>query len=133
MAGFFKWLFGSSESGKKDVVKEEGRYYFYDDRCSFKLAKEEIKDDNVEKGGLKHTLMTESMAMTIIEIRPCMPNFGGNPMVTTKNIKVAGYPCLEASMMGMTHQYYINCGSFVVQVDMVVVSEEFLNSFRMEK
>ena len=116
---------------EKLKVKEEGRYYFYDDRCSFKLPKEEIMQDNVEKGGLKHTLVTNSMGMVIIEIRPCMPNFGGNPMITTKNMRIAGYPGLEASMMGITHQYYINCGSFVVQADNV--SEEFLNSFRVER
>ena len=122
-----------TEETDKKVIKEEGRYYFYDDRCSFKLSKEDIKQDNVEKDGMKHTLMTESMGMTVIEIRPCMPDFGGSTMVTTKNSEVAGYPCLEAVIMGLTHQYYINCGSFVVQVDMVILSEDFLNSFRVEK
>ena len=131
MANFFKRLFGNNELAKKESVREEGRYYFYDGRCSFQLAKEDIKMDNAEKGGMKHTLMTESEGMIIIEIRPCMPNFGSNPMVTTKSMRIAGYPGLEASIMGMTHQYYINCGSFVVQVDNA--SEEFLNSFRKER
>ena len=126
----YKWLTRDLET-KKENVKEEGRYYFYEDRCSFKLAKEEIIDDNAEKGGMKHSLTTLSMGMIIIEIRPCMPNFGGNPTVTTKNMEIASYPGLEASIMGITHQYYINCGSFVVQVDNA--SEEFLNSFRKEK
>lgn len=122
---FLKKLFG-----KKEIVKEEGRYYFYDDRCSFLLAKEDIMTDDVEKDGLKHTLMTSSMGMIVIEIRPCMPNFGGNPLFKLRNMKIAGFPGLEASMMGLIHQYFINCGSFVVQADNV--SEEFLNSFRVE-
>ena len=132
MTNFFKRLFGKSDSEqKKGNVKEEGRYYFYEDRCSFKLAKEEIIDDNAEKGGMKHSLTTSSMGMIIIEIRPCMPNFEGNPMVTSKNMRIAGYPGLEATIMEIIHQYYINCGPFVVQVDNA--SEEFLNSFRKEK
>ena len=120
---------GSNEPVKKDIDIDEDRFYFYNDLCSFKLKKEDIKQDNVEKDGMKHTLMTESLGMIVIEIRQCMPYFGESPFVTTKNIEVAGYPCLEASMMGMTRQFYINCGSFVVQVDMVVPSEDFLNSF----
>ena len=115
-------------------AKEEGRYYFYNDRCSFKLPKEEIMQDDVEKNGLKHTLMTSSMMMTILEIRPGMPNFPSS--VQTKQTTVSGYPCLAAKVNPIIDdysQYYINCKEFVVQVSMTIVSEKFLNSFRLER
>ncbi|MBR1464765.1 MAG: hypothetical protein IJ607_00225 [Bacteroidaceae bacterium] len=72
MANWFKRLFGKKTS---ESVREEGRYYLYNDRCSFVLPKEEIKDVNEEKGGMKHTIFTDSMAMVILEIRNGMPNF----------------------------------------------------------
>lgn len=133
MANFFKRLFGGDEPAKKEFVKEEGRYYFYNDRCSFKLPSGvETKVLRVEKDGMKHTLMTENAEMIIIEIRPGMPNFGGLS-VPTWNTTIAGFPCLVAKPT-LIRQYYINCKTFVVQVDMTpVLNEEFLNSFRLEK
>ena len=115
-------------------ISDSDRYYFYNERCSFKLPKEQIMQDNVEKNGLKHTLMTSTMIMTILEIRPGMPNFPST--IQTKNITVAGYPCLAAKvnpLLGEYDHYYINCEEFVVQVTMTMVNEDFLNSFRLEK
>ncbi len=126
---FLKRLFGP-----KEVKKAPGRYYFYQDRCSFKLSPGEIQQDTVEKNGLKHMLMTTSMLMTILEIRPGMPNFPA--YVQTKKISVAGFPGLAAKVNPLVDgydQYFINCREFVVQVSMTIISEEFLNSFRLEK
>ena len=128
------WIRNIGKGDSKPSVKEDDRYYFYNDRCSFKLPKEEIKQDNVEKDGMKHTLMTDSLLMTILEIRPGMPSFPAS--IPTKSITVAGYPCLAAKTSPLIddyNQYYINCKQFVVQVSMTKVSEEFLNTFRLEK
>ena len=131
MTNFFKRLFGKSESEtKKEIVKEEGRYYFYNDRCSFKLPKEEILSCEVEKDGLKHTLMTTHMMQVIIEIRPGMPDFG-NLAIPTWKTTIAGYPCLVAKVR-LSRQYFINCKKFVVQVSPVIYDEDFLNTFRIE-
>lgn len=122
------------KSGDGQPEKEQGRYYFYyrTDRCSFKLPEGvETKCLRVEKDGLKHTLMSETGMMIIIEIRPGMPDFGNYP-VPTWNTTVAGYPCLVAKP-GIIRQYYIDCKAFVVQVDMTPVPDEvFLNSFKMD-
>lgn len=117
----------------EEHIKEEGRYYFYNNRCSFKLPMDaETKVLRVEKEGMKHTLMTDDGRMFIIEIRPGMPNFGSYN-VQTFNTTVAGYPCLVAKP-SIIRQYYINCKKFVVQVDMAPEpDEDFLNSFRLEK
>lgn len=128
----------AAAAAAKKVEKEEGRYYFYNDRCSFKLAKEAIYNDTVEKDGLKHTLMTDSRGVIILEIRPGMPQFPSS--VLTKTLTVAGFPCLAAQVNpliaslreGGYDQYFINCGEFVVQVSMAIASEEFLNSFRLD-
>lgn len=117
--------------GSKGIEKKPGRYYFYNDLCSFALDENDIISKIVEKDDMKHTLVTKAMPLLIIEIRPCMPNFGSLP-VETRNITVAGYPCLEAKMaVTLITHHYINCGNFVVQVDNA--TEEFLNSFRLEK
>lgn len=116
-------------SGKS--VKEEGRYYFYNDRCSFKLAKEEIMRCEVEKNGLKHTLSTVHMMQVVIEIRPGMPNFG-NMSIQTWKTAIAGYPCLVAKV-GLSRQYFIDCKEFVVQVSPAIYDEDFLNTFRLER
>lgn len=123
-----------------DFVKEEERYYFYNDKCSFLLPKEEIKNVTVEKGGRKFTLFTDSMAMVILEIRDGMPNF---PIqVQSKQITVGGLPCLAAAvgplaaLAGGYNQYFINCRKFVVQVSLTIVGEgtmRFLNSFKLHK
>ena len=117
----------------EEHIKEEGRYYFYNNRCSFKLPMDaETKVLRVEKEGMKHTLMTDDGRMFIIEIRPGMPNFGSYN-VQTFNTTVAGYPCLVAKP-SIIRQYYINCKKFVVQVDMAPEpDEDFLNSFRLAK
>ena len=123
-----------SQNQKKGIVKEEGRYYFYNDRCSFKLAKEDILQDDSERVGMKHSLMTQSMALVILEIRSRMPDFPSS--VQTKSITVSGFPGLAAKtnpLVDEYSQYFIDCKDFVVQVSMSVVSEEFLNSFRLEK
>ena len=116
---------------KKEIVKEEGRYYFYNDRCSFKLPKEEIMKSEVEKDGLKHTLSTVHMMLVIIEIRPGMPSFG-DPSIPTWETTIAGYPCLVAKVR-LSRQYFINCKDFVVQVSPTIYDEDFLNTFRIEK
>lgn len=130
------WISTIGKDNTEDVhtpntAKEENRYYFYNNRCSFELSKEDIINSSIEKDGLKHTLITKEMPLLIIEIRPCMPDFGSFP-VETNNITVVGYPCLEVKMpvVGLTH-HYINCGDFVVQVDNA--TGDFLNSFRLEK
>lgn len=117
---------------------EEGRYYFYEDRCSFHLPKEDIKEDISEKGGLKHILNSASIGMVIIEIRPSIPNFGDSP-IHTEEFEVAGYPCLGAYLKtpyGLLTQFYINCDNFVVQVYLpnqnTAKEMDFLNSFRKE-
>ena len=137
MANWFTRLFGKKTS---DFVKEEGRYYFYNDKCSFLLPKEEIKNVTVEKGGRKFTLFTDSMAMVILEIRDGMPVF---PMqVQSKQITVGGLPCLAAAvgplaaLAGGYNQYFINCRKFVVQVSFTIADEgamRFLNSFKLHK
>ena len=65
----------AEEAHSPNTAKEEGRYYFYNDRCSFRLPKEEIMRCEIEKDGLKHILSTLHMMTVIIEIRTCMPNF----------------------------------------------------------
>ena len=124
--------------GIQNVVEEKGRYYFYDGRCSFKLPKEDIKEDISEKEGMKHTLNTGSIGMVVIEIRPSMPNFG-NHSILTEELEVAGYPCLGAYLKtpyGLLTHFYINCDTFVVQVDLpnqnTVKEMDLLNSFRKE-
>jgi len=131
MANFLKRLFGKENPASPKNVKEEGRYYFYNDRCSFKLAKEEIMRCEVEKNGLKHILSTVHMMMVIIEIRPGMPNFGALSVQTWKTT-IAGYPCLVAKV-GLSRQYFINCKEFVVQVSPTIYDEDFLNTFRIER
>ena len=128
----------TTEETDKNVIKEEGRYYFYDDRCSFKLSKDDIKQDDVEKDGMKHTLMTESIGMVVIEIRPSMPDFGNHSMLT-EELEVAGYPCLGAYLktpFGLLTHFYINCNDFVVQIDLpnqnTAKEMDLLNSFRKE-
>ena len=123
-----------SEDSAEPVVKEEGRYYFYADHCSFKLAKEDIVQDNTERNGMKHSLMTNSMALVILEIRSGMPDFPSS--IPTKNLTIAGFPSLAAKVNPLSDeysQYFINCKDYVVQVSMSIVSEDFLNSFRKEK
>lgn len=118
----------------KEIVKEEGRYYFYADHCSFKLAKEDIVQDDTERNGMKHSLMTNSMALVILEIRSGMPDFPSS--IPTKNLTIAGFPSLAAKVNPLIDeysQYFINCKDYVVQVSMSIVSEDFLNSFRKEK
>lgn len=131
MANFFKRLFVNNEPAKREFIKEEGRYYFYNDRCSFKLAKEEIMRCEVDKNGLKHTLSTVHMMQVIIEIRPGMPNFGSLSIQTWKTT-IAGYPCLVAKVR-LSRQYFINCKEFVVQVSPTIYDEDFLNTFRLER
>ena len=137
MANWFTRLFGKKTS---DFVKEEGRYYFYNNKCSFLLPKEDIKNTTVEKGGRKLILFTDSMAMVILEIRDGMPNF---PIqVQSKQITVGGLPCLAAAvgplaaLAGGYNQYFINCRKFVVQVSFTIADEEamrFLNSFKLQR
>lgn len=122
---------------KPSFSKDPDRYYFYNDRCSFKLPKEEIINVNVEKGGFKYILKTNSMSMLILEIRPGMPSFPS--YIKTKQITVAGFPSLAAIVNPLKltvtedyDQYFINCKDFVVQVTTPLASEKFLNSFRLE-
>lgn len=122
------------EADSEAVSKENDRFYFYADRCSFQLQKDDILNDVSERAGMKHTLTTKSMALLIVEIRPGMPQFPSS--VPTKSVTIAGYPGLAAKVNPVVdeyNQYFINCKDFVVQVSMSIVSEEFLNSFRKEK
>ena len=124
----------AKEDDSKTLPKENDRYYFYENRCSFHLQKEDILSDDSEKDGMKHTLTTKSLALVILEIRPGMPNLPSS--IPTKPCLIAGYPCLAAKtnpIMDEYNQYYINCKDFVVQVSMSVVSKDFVNSFRKEK
>ena len=134
MANWFTRLFGKKTS---DFVKEEGRYYFYDNCCSFKLEKDDIIKDIEENNGLKHTLNTRTISQIIIEIRHTMPTIV-YPF-NKEELVVAGYPCLGAYLktpLGLLTYYFINCGEYVVQVDLPNqnTSREmsFLNSFRIE-
>ena len=137
MANFFKRLFGNDEPAKKESVKEEGRYYFYDDRCSFKLDSKIIKNE-VEKG-TKFILTTEKMKV-VIWILSEMPIHSRYPWVVgTEEMKVGGYPCVAVyskTYSGIHPSYFIDCGDFVVQVNLpnnnTKQEQEFLNSFRKE-
>lgn len=129
---------GPDTGSVQDVVEDDGRYYFYEGRCSLKLPKEDIKEDVSEKEGMKHTLNTESIGMVVIEIRPCMPDFGNRSMLT-EELEVAGYPCLGAYLktpFGLLTYFYINCYDFVVQIDLpnqnTAKEMNLLNSFRKE-
>lgn len=144
LIGVLSWIGNIGKDNIENVhtpnaAKEEDRYYFYNDRCSFEISKEDIKHDDVEKNGLKHTLMTESMLMLILEIRPGMPQFPSD--IPMKMTKVSGFECLAAKVGPLAtdyNQYFIDCGEFVVQISFTIVSDInkincFLNSFRLEK
>ena len=122
--------------GKQNILEGEGRYYFYEGCCSLKLSKEDIKEDISEKQGMKHILNIESIGVVVIEIRPSMPDFD-NQSLLTKELEVAGYPCLGAYLktpFGLLTHFYINCDDFVVKVDLpnknTAKEMDLLNSFR---
>ena len=162
MANFFKKLFGggkeTSEQTKEtsqtqssfrrdDFVREpkiEERYYFYDNRCSFILSKDDILFSKVENDGRKHGFMTKTMGFVSIEILLDEPTFActRDPvMVNALNIElfkpqktVNGYPYImeKHTSIGII-RCYINCGGFWVQVDVDKNIDLFLNSFRLER
>ena len=109
---------------------KDGRLYIYDGRCSFQFTEEKDTSIRVEDDGMKYILSNASMIPTIIDIKKEMPTFDETPLMT-KKVNVAGFPCLEVDIMGVTNQYYINCKTFVVQVS-GEVSKAFLDSFRQE-
>lgn len=117
--------------------EEEGRYYFYQKRCSFALPQNEIKSCDIQKNGLKHVLMTESMLMVILEKRDGMPNFP--PGIPLKGDKIGDVFCLAAKVNPIFpdyNQFFYDCGSFVIQASITLPTEktnQFIHSFRLEK
>lgn len=109
---------------------KDGRLYLYDGRCSFQLTEENGTNIRVEDDGKKYILTNASMIPTIIDIKTEMPTFDNTPLTTNK-VNVAGFPCLEVDIMGVTTQYYINCKTFIVQLS-GEVSKAFLDSFKQE-
>lgn len=100
--------------------KEEGRFYFYEDRCSFKLDSE-LKRNELEEEKKKYMLTTEKVE-AVIWILPQMPVHSNYPwIVGTEKTEVGGYPCDVAyskSYSGIVPSYFIDCGDFVVQVNL---------------
>ena len=135
MANFFKKLFGKDESAKKEFVKEEDRYYFYDDRCSFKLSKEDILFSKVENEGKKYGFMTKTMGYVTIEILLEEPTGSfGSIKAFKPSYTVNGYPYwMEIHKLININRCYINCTGFWLEVDTERNTELFLNSLRKEK
>lgn len=140
MANFFKRLFGRDEPDKKEFVKnkKESRFYFYNDRCSFNLDSDIIKSE--EESGDKFILKTKKIE-AVIWIIPEMPIHSRYPwIVGTEEMVVGGFPCEAAytkTPLGIIPSYFIDCGNFVVQVNLpnknTKEEMEFLNSFKLER
>ena len=77
----------------------------------------------------------------VIWILPEMPIHSRYPwIVGTEEMKVGDYPCVvtySKTYSGVQPSYFIDCGAFVVQVNLpnqnTKEEQEFLNSFRLEK
>jgi hypothetical protein len=126
------------EEKKEKEEKEGGRYFFYNGRCSFKLDGPIIK--NEEEKDDKYIVATEKVE-AVIWILPEMPIHDRYPwIVGTEEMKVGDYPCVAAyskTYSGIQPSYFIDCGDFVVQVNLpnrnTKEEQDFLNSFRLEK
>ena len=137
MFNFFKRLFGNDEASK-NTLKDESRFYFYNDRCSFKLDSDIIKCEKEE--GKKYILKTEKIE-AVIWIIPEMPIHSRYPwIVGTEEMEVGGFHTEAAytkTPLGIIPSYFIDCGDFVVQVNLPNknTKEEmvFLNSFKLER
>lgn len=116
----------------------ERRFYFYNDHCSFKLDSDIIKSE--EEGGEKFILKTEKIE-AVMWIIPEMPIHSRYPwIVGTEEMEVGGFHCEVAytkTPLGIIPSYFIDCGDFVVQVNLpnknTKEETEFINSFRLEK
>ena len=113
--------------------EDDGRFYFYNNRCSFKLSDKidwcKIQDDGLEAG-----LRRQSLGMVSIEIlskEPLLVFVSHDPIYTTM-----GFPvwATRHKMIGMDY-YIIKCDDFYVQVtcDIGKDLKEFINSFKYEK
>ena len=134
MANFFKRLFGNDEPAKIESVKEEGRFFFYNNLCSFKLPNEKLDFFKEYDEGLKIGLHTPSLGIISIDIlssEPLNAFMMGKPMYTPAGLPVWG---TRHKMINMDF-YVIKCTGFYVQVtcDMEKDIMEFINSFRLEK
>ena len=122
-----------NEQQKDKSSADNGRFYFYNNRCSFRLTEKAdwstIKDDGLTAG-----LRTQTLGMVSIEILTKEPNhiyMSHDPVYTTM-----GFPVWATRHKMIKMDFYIiKCDDFYVEVtcDIGKDLKEFINSFKYEK